>query len=136
MPGFSMMMKPPIPKTESELAYLRHAIHAKERQRRIVCEGCGESGILEMHEIIERSHTRGNLELRLLSYQPEMVAFLCRTCHNKAGVETERYFEQNIRRFGLERVGNTLRRMLDLRPTLLYQLQLPEVLRDYIQTGT
>lgn len=129
-------MKPQIPVTEYELGMSRLLIHSLERHRRLICEGCGESRIpLEMHEIVERSHTRGHLELRWLSYQPQMVTFLCRECHTKAGVETERYLDQNCQRFGVDQVGSTLQRMIALRPTLLYQLQLPEVLRDYLKTG-
>lgn len=130
-------MKPRIPETDAELAWDRRVIQRVQSQQRLVCEGCGESGIpLEMHEIVERSHTRVNLELRWHSYQPWMIAFLCRECHAKAGTETEHYLEQNCHRFGVLRVGNTLRRMIELRPTLLYQLQLPEVLSDYLKTGS
>jgi hypothetical protein len=89
-----------------------------------------------MHEIFARAHTRGDYALRWWSYHPEVAAFLCRGCHEEADNKAEMFLAQNIRRYGVERVAGVIQEMLTLRPTLLYQIQLPEVLYDYIQRGT
>src|SRR5262249_20613673 len=50
-----------------------------------VCDRCGGAfDRLEMHEIVQRRHTKPGSVARLVSYQPELVSCLCRACHDIA----------------------------------------------------
>lgn len=101
-----------------------------------VCDLCGKKGPLEMHEIIERSKTEGDPTLRLYSYAPEVCLFVCRECHDTvAPVRTADALHICVMRWGKEIVGDRLRMMFAMRPTLAYEVELPQELKEYVLSG-
>ena len=73
------------------------------------CALCGRFGN-DTHEIIYRSTTVNNEEARRLSFQKELLARLCQSCHQLAHNEatTFKLLQHNIRIYGYDAVCDAL----------------------------
>jgi hypothetical protein len=81
--------------------------------------GCESAGA-EMHELINRNRTVDGTVQRLLTYQPELVSWLCRHHHSHAHnpQERSRLLSQNILRYGDDRMSQVIGDLLLAIPSL------------------
>ncbi len=105
-------------------AIRRLLIRGRKTGGSYLCDGCGQAvDFLDMHEIVNRNRTQIGSLTRLLSYQKELVALLCRNCHEQAHGPAQRaiLFCKNYERYGEARVR------------LIFALLLRSTLSGYIE---